>query len=158
MASSIEYRRYMDECLRAAAKARSDEERRSLLQLAQTWHEAINLEASAELVKQNVTVSAPHTQQAQERELLCRSQGRPNKPRLCALVHCAGCERSRTAPSPPPGRCRPHAQQSAPLTGSSEMMARSAHLMASRVCINQLPWLARAASNPLIRSSTTLGS
>jgi hypothetical protein len=56
----------MDECLRAAAKARSDEERRSLLQLAQTWHEAINLEASAELVKQNVTVSAPHTQQAQE--------------------------------------------------------------------------------------------
>jgi hypothetical protein len=32
------------------------------------------------------------------------------------------------APSPPPGRCRPHAQQSAPLTGSSEMMARSAHL------------------------------
>ena len=48
MASSIEYRRYMDECLRAAAKARSDEERRSLLQLAQTWHEAINLGASAE--------------------------------------------------------------------------------------------------------------
>jgi hypothetical protein len=40
--------------------------RRSLLQLAQTWHEAINLEASAELVKQSVTVSAPHTQQAQE--------------------------------------------------------------------------------------------
>src|SRR5437588_12290312 len=57
MASSIEYRRYMDECLRAAAKARSDEERWSLLQLAQTWHEAINLEASAALVKQNVTVS-----------------------------------------------------------------------------------------------------
>jgi hypothetical protein len=56
----------MDECLRAAAKARSDEERRSLLQLAQTWHEAINLEASAEVVKQSVTVSAPHTQRAQE--------------------------------------------------------------------------------------------
>ena len=66
MASSIEYRRYMDECLRAAAKARSDEERRSLLQLAQTWHEAINLEASAALVKQNVTVSVRHTEQVQE--------------------------------------------------------------------------------------------
>jgi hypothetical protein len=64
MASSIEYRRYMDECLRAAAKARSDEERRSLLQLAQTWHEAINLEARTEMVKQSLTVSAPHTQQA----------------------------------------------------------------------------------------------
>jgi hypothetical protein len=64
MASSLEYRRYMDECLRAAAKAKSEEERRSLLQLAQTWHEAINLEASAELVKQSVTVSAPQTQQA----------------------------------------------------------------------------------------------
>ena len=51
MASSLEYRRYMDECLRAAAKAKSEEKRRSLLQLAQTWHEAINLEASAELVK-----------------------------------------------------------------------------------------------------------
>jgi hypothetical protein len=45
MASSVEYRRYMDECLRAAAKARLDEERRSLLQLAHTWHEAINVEA-----------------------------------------------------------------------------------------------------------------
>jgi hypothetical protein len=36
------------------------------LQLGQTWHEAINLEASAEVVKQSVTVSAPHTQRAQE--------------------------------------------------------------------------------------------
>ena len=79
MASSIGYRRYMDECLRAAAKARSDEERRSILQLAQTWHEAINLEASAEVVKQNVTVSAPHTQQAQERECCAgRRDGRTN--------------------------------------------------------------------------------
>jgi hypothetical protein len=47
MGSSVEYRQYMDECLRAAAKASSEEERNSLLQLAQTWHEAAtNLEAS----------------------------------------------------------------------------------------------------------------
>jgi hypothetical protein len=36
------------------------------LQLAQTWREAINLEANADVVKQSVTVSAPHTQRAQE--------------------------------------------------------------------------------------------
>jgi hypothetical protein len=54
MASSIEYRRYMDECLRAAAKAASDEERKSLLQLAQIWHQsATNLEARAGLVEEN---------------------------------------------------------------------------------------------------------
>ena len=47
MACSIEYRKYMDECLRAAARAASEDERKSLLQLAQTWHEAAsNLEAS----------------------------------------------------------------------------------------------------------------
>jgi hypothetical protein len=60
MASSVECRRYMDDGLRAAAKARSEEERRSLLQLGQTWHEAINLETSADLVKQSVTVSGAH--------------------------------------------------------------------------------------------------
>jgi hypothetical protein len=47
-----------------SSEGESEEERRSLLQLAQTWHEAVNLEASAELVKQSVTVSAPQTQQA----------------------------------------------------------------------------------------------
>jgi hypothetical protein len=52
MAASTEYRRYMDECLRAAAKAASQEERKSLLQLAQTWHAAAtNLAASEALAK-----------------------------------------------------------------------------------------------------------
>ena len=52
MASSGEYRQYMDECLRAAAKATSEEERNSLLRLAQTWHEAAtSLEASTSLAK-----------------------------------------------------------------------------------------------------------
>src|SRR5271166_4237697 len=60
LASSVECRRYMDDGLCAAAKARSEEERRSLLQLGQTWHEAINLETSADLVKQSVTVSGAH--------------------------------------------------------------------------------------------------
>ena len=79
MASSIEYRRYMDECVRAAAKAMSEEERRSLLQLAQTWREAINLEANADVVKQSVTVSAPHTQQAQDVNYCAgRRDGRTN--------------------------------------------------------------------------------
>jgi hypothetical protein len=51
MSSSAEYRRYMDECLRAAAKAKSDKERKSLLQLAQTWHQAaISLEQGLALV------------------------------------------------------------------------------------------------------------
>ena len=50
MASSGEYRQYMDECLRAAAKATSEEERNSLLRLAQTWH-ATSLEASTSLAK-----------------------------------------------------------------------------------------------------------
>jgi hypothetical protein len=40
MASFAQYRQYMDECLRAAAEAKSAEERTSLLQLAQTWHRA----------------------------------------------------------------------------------------------------------------------
>jgi hypothetical protein len=51
MSSATQYRQYMDECLRAAAKAKSDEERKSLLQLAQTWHEAAtNLEQGLGLV------------------------------------------------------------------------------------------------------------
>ena len=66
MACSIEYRKYMDECLRAAAKAASEDERKSLLQLAQTWHEAAsNLEASAGL-EESLTVSAQDSHQAQE--------------------------------------------------------------------------------------------
>ena len=53
MASSGEYRQYMGECLRAAAKAKSAEERKSLLQLAQTWHRAAtSLEASDEVLEQ----------------------------------------------------------------------------------------------------------
>ncbi len=53
MASSVEYRQYMDECLRAAAKAKSAEERKSLLQLAQTWHRAAtSLEASDKVADQ----------------------------------------------------------------------------------------------------------
>jgi hypothetical protein len=48
MTTSVQYREYMAECLRAAAKAKSAEERASLLQLAQTWHRAATrLEASA---------------------------------------------------------------------------------------------------------------
>ncbi|MEA3071790.1 MAG: hypothetical protein QOD29_3236 [Alphaproteobacteria bacterium] len=67
MACSIEYRKYMDECLRAAAKAASEDERKSLLQLAQTWHEAAsNLEASAGLMEESLTVSAQDSHQAQE--------------------------------------------------------------------------------------------
>ena len=65
MGSSVEYRQYMDECLCAAAKASSEEERNSLLQLAQTWHEAAtNLEAS--MGWRVMTVSARDTQQGQE--------------------------------------------------------------------------------------------
>ena len=53
MASSGEYRQYMGECLRAAAKAKSAEERKSLLQLAQTWHRAAtSLETSDEVLEQ----------------------------------------------------------------------------------------------------------
>jgi hypothetical protein len=66
MACSIEYRKYMDECLRAAAKAASEDERKSLLQLAQTWHEAAsNLEASTGLMEESLTVSAQDSHQAQ---------------------------------------------------------------------------------------------
>ena len=65
MASSNEYRKYMDECLRAAAKAASEDERQSLLQLAQTWHEAAtNLEASAGLMEEKVTVSGQDSHQS----------------------------------------------------------------------------------------------
>ena len=47
MPTASEYRHYLDECLRWAAEARSDEERKSFLQLAKTWHEAaIRLERS----------------------------------------------------------------------------------------------------------------
>jgi hypothetical protein len=67
MDCSIEYRKYMDECLRAAAKAASETERKSLLQLAQTWHEAAtNLEAGAGLMEESVTLSAQDSHQAQE--------------------------------------------------------------------------------------------
>jgi hypothetical protein len=40
--ASAQYRQYMEERLRAAAKAKSAEERTSLLQLAQTRHRAAN--------------------------------------------------------------------------------------------------------------------
>jgi hypothetical protein len=40
MALFGEYRHYMDECLRAAAEAKSVMKRKSLLQLAQMWHRA----------------------------------------------------------------------------------------------------------------------
>ena len=53
MASSVEYRQYMDECLRAAAKATSEEERKSLLRLAQTWHRAAtSLETSVKVAEE----------------------------------------------------------------------------------------------------------
>ena len=44
------------------------------------------------------------------------------------MIPYAGSEQTRTAPSPPPGRCRSHAQQSAPLISLLPMTARSAHL------------------------------
>ena len=53
MASCLEYRQYMDECLRAAAKATSEEERKSLLRLAQTWHRAAtSLETSVKVAEE----------------------------------------------------------------------------------------------------------
>jgi hypothetical protein len=53
VASSVEYRQYMDECLRAAAKATSEEERKALLRLAQTWHRAAtSLETSVQVVEE----------------------------------------------------------------------------------------------------------
>jgi hypothetical protein len=68
-----------------------------------------------------------------------------------ALILCAG-DQTRTAPLPPPGRCRPHAQQSAPLTGSRLLDRES-----SEPENNQLsPCLARAASSRLMWSSTIL--
>src|SRR3984893_7943048 len=40
---------------------------------------------------------------------------KPNHSMDQALIFCAGSEQTRTAPSPPSGRCRSHAQQFAPL-------------------------------------------
>jgi hypothetical protein len=49
------------------SEAASEDERKSLLQLAQTWHEAAsNLEASAGLMEESLTVSAQDSHQAQE--------------------------------------------------------------------------------------------
>jgi hypothetical protein len=53
------------------------------------------------------------------------------------LIPYAGSEQTRTAPSPPPGRCRSHAQQSAPLISLLPMTARSAHLR--RTAATQMP-------------------
>jgi hypothetical protein len=66
MASFAQYRQYMDECLRAAAEAKSAEERRSLLQLAQTWHRAaISLQANVaeETLQTLERVSHPEEQE-----------------------------------------------------------------------------------------------
>jgi len=40
MTATAEYRGFRDECFRWAAKARSDEERCSFLEMAKTWHQA----------------------------------------------------------------------------------------------------------------------
>jgi hypothetical protein len=65
--ASTELRRYMDECLWAATKAASQEERKSLLQLAQTWHAAAtNLEASEALAKESHDGERRNTQQGRE--------------------------------------------------------------------------------------------
>ena len=84
MASLTDYRLYMDECLRAAAKATSNEERKSLLQLAQTWHEAATrLEA----------YDKPLGEARQALESSRAEAG--NQPWRCALTACAGCEQRR---------------------------------------------------------------
>jgi len=68
MASSVEYRQYMNECLRAAAKAKSVEERKSLLQLAQTWHRAAtSLEVSKEVADEVIQVPE-HESGSEERQ------------------------------------------------------------------------------------------
>ena len=54
MSSASEYRHFMDECLRWAIDARSDEERTSFLQIAKTWHEAaMRLEQSLGRVRES---------------------------------------------------------------------------------------------------------
>jgi hypothetical protein len=85
MASSIQYRQYMKECLRSAAKASSPEERKSLLQLAQTWHEAAtNLETSARLAKESVAMIAVRGLWSRSRSLSRRHSDKGSAVPRCA--------------------------------------------------------------------------
>jgi hypothetical protein len=59
MSSATQYRQYMDECLRAAAKAKSAEERRSLLELAQTWHQAATRQDAHDILAESQGGGAP---------------------------------------------------------------------------------------------------
>jgi hypothetical protein len=54
MTTATEYRRFLDECLHWADKARSPDERKTFLQMAKTWHEAaIRLEQSLGRVRES---------------------------------------------------------------------------------------------------------
>jgi hypothetical protein len=66
----------------------------------------------------------PVTSSARAQRMIDSRSSR-NSFRSGALIPYAGSEQTRTAPSPPPGRCRSHAQQSAPLISLLPMTARS---------------------------------
>jgi hypothetical protein len=53
MSESDQFRRYADEALRWAAKATTEKERRSLMQLARTWAEAAAMSQNPMLVGVN---------------------------------------------------------------------------------------------------------
>jgi hypothetical protein len=60
MSESDQFRRYADEALRWAAKATTEKERRSLMQLARTWAEAAAMSQNPMLVGVNHS-STDHT-------------------------------------------------------------------------------------------------